>query len=139
MAEHTTTGPFVYSMPVRFADTDAQGHMYFANYLTFCDEALGAYMRFLGCPWQDLVAGGVDLVYRAARCDYRGAATFETAIAIEPRFAGVGDTSVTCRFVMRDPDGATLAEVELTSVCVDTRTRTPVEVPPKLREAIAGA
>ncbi|MCZ7677518.1 MAG: acyl-CoA thioesterase [Sandaracinaceae bacterium] len=78
---------FVHAMQVRFADTDAQGHMYFANYLTFCDEALAAYMRHIGYPWQALVEDGLDMFYRAARCEYRGSAKFEMQLAIETRIS----------------------------------------------------
>lgn len=128
--------PFVHVMPVRFADTDAQGHMYFANYLTFCDEALAAYMRHIGVPWQDLVADGVDMFYVSARCDYRGSATFEEALAIEVAIPRLGNTSVTSAYVVRGADGETIAEAELTSVCVDVETRRPTPVPGRLREAV---
>lgn len=124
-------------MPVRFADTDAQGHMYFANYLTFCDEALAAYMHRIGVPWQALVEDGVDMFYAGARCDYRGSATFEEVVEIETRIARVGNSSVTSAYVMRGADGRVLAEAELTSVCVDVRTKKPTRVPERLREAVA--
>ena len=40
--------PFSDIMKVRFSDTDAQGHLYFANYLVYADEVLGFYMEELG-------------------------------------------------------------------------------------------
>lgn len=126
-------------MQVRFADTDAQGHMYFANYLTFCDEALAATMRHLGCPWQDLVAEGVDMFYRAASCEYEGSATFEMVIDIETRFVRVGNTSVECAFELRKPGGARIASAAATFVCIDTTTRQPVRVPERLRQMAARA
>lgn len=130
--------PFVHPMQVRFADTDAQGHMYFANYLTFCDEALAAYMRHIGVPWQALVESGVDMFYRGAKCDYRGSATFEETVSIETRISRIGESSVTSSYVMRDAAGEVLAEAELTSVCVDPKTRQKVRVPDVLRDAVAG-
>ena len=132
-----TPEPFEYAMPVRFADTDAQGHMYFANYLTFCDEAFAAYMRHLGCPWQTLVEEGVDMFYRAAACDYRGSAVFEAVVSIEVRVTRFGTSSVVSSYVMRDEDRAVLAEVELTSVCVDVATRAPTRGPDRFRDAVA--
>ena len=131
--------PFVHRMPVRFADTDAQGHMYFANYLTFCDEALAAYMRHIGVPWQSLVEDGVDMFYRGARVDYRGSAKFEELVEIETRIARIGNTSVTAGYVVRGPGGDVLCEAELTSVCVDVATRAPTPVPARLRHAVARA
>lgn len=128
---------FTYSIQVRFADTDAQGHVYFANYLTFCDEALSAYMRHIGCPWQALVDDGVDMFYRSSRCEHRGSATFEAVLAIEARIARIGNSSVVSSYVVRDPSGEVIAEAELTSVCVDPATRRPVRVPERLRDAVA--
>ena len=131
--------PFIHPMPVRFADTDAQGHMYFANYLTFCDEAFAAYMRHIGYPWQEMVEDGVDMFYRAAKCEYAGSATFEEVVAIEPRIAKIGNSSVVTAYVMRGGDGAVIAEAELTSVCVDVTTRKPTRAPDRLRDAAAAA
>jgi acyl-CoA thioester hydrolase len=130
---------FVHAMQVRFADTDAQGHMYFANYLTFCDEALAATMRHYGCPWQDLVGDHVDMFYRAASCEYEGSATFEMILDIETRFRRIGNTSVECEFELRNPDGDRIAVANVTFVCIDPRTRSPVRVPARLREAAARA
>ena len=128
---------FEYPMQVRFADTDAQGHVYFANYLTYCDEALAAYMRHLGCPWQRLVEAGVDMLYRNATCEYRGSVRFEEVVRIEPTIAKIGRTSVTSRYVLRGHDGAVIANAELTSVCIDLATREPTRVPDLLRDAVA--
>lgn len=127
---------FAFPIQVRFADTDAQGHVYFANYLTFCDEALAAYMRHIGCPWQDLVASGVDMFYRNATCEYRGSARFEEVVQIETSIPKIGNTSVTSRFVMRGPGGEVIAEAELVSVCIDVEGRAPTRVPDLLRDAV---
>lgn len=43
--------PFSYARTVRFADTDAAGVVYFANYLAFCHEAYE----------ESLAAAGIDL------------------------------------------------------------------------------
>lgn len=130
---------FEHPMPIRFADTDAQGHVYFANYFTFCDEALSAYMRHIGCAWQDLVAEGVDMFYRKATCEYRGSARFEDVVRIEPSIPAIGRSSVTARFLLRGPTGEVFAEAELVAVCVDPKTRATVSVPDRLRDAVARA
>ena len=45
--------PFSEIVKVRYSDLDAQGHLYFANYLIFGDEVLGAYMEQLGLNIMD--------------------------------------------------------------------------------------
>ncbi|MGF1465380.1 MAG: acyl-CoA thioesterase [Sandaracinaceae bacterium] len=128
--------PYVYRIAVRFADTDAQGHVYFANYLTYCDEALAAYMRHIGVPWADFIATGVDLFYRSASIAYEGSATFEEVVQIETRIAAIGNSSIRSTYELRSEDGTAIGQAELVSVCVDPTTRRPTRVPDLLRDAV---
>lgn len=130
--------PFVYTMRVRFRDTDMQGHVYFGNYFVFCDEALGAYMRAIGVPWQEMVKSGTDMYYVNASCDYLGSARFEEDIHVETHISKVGNSSFTSTFVIRNSERRPLAKASVTSVCVDPDTREKVKVPDRFREAIAG-
>jgi YbgC/YbaW family acyl-CoA thioester hydrolase len=114
-----------------------QGHVYFGNYFVFCDEALGAYMRAIGTPWQEMAKSGTDMFYVNANCDYLGSAKFEEDIHIETRISKVGSSSVTGTFVIRNSHGETLANASVTSVCVDPKTREKVRVPDLLRGAVA--
>jgi acyl-CoA thioester hydrolase len=124
-------------MRVRFRDTDMQGHVYFGNYFVFCDEALGAYMRAIGMPWQEMVQSGTDMFYVNATCDYLGSAKFEEDVHIETRISKVGSSSFTSSYVIRNSTQEMLANASITSVCIDPRTREKVEVPDSFREAVA--
>lgn len=128
---------FVYTMRVRFRDTDMQGHVYFGNYFVFCDEALGAYMRAAGMPWQDMVKTGTDMYYVNARCDYMGSARFEEDVHVETRISRFGTSSFTSSFTIRNDRQETLANASVTSVCVDPKTREKVRVPDAFRAAVA--
>lgn len=130
---------------VRYADTDAQGHVYFANYLTFLDEALTDYLVAIGAPPRVLLEEeGCDFVYADAQVTYRGSCTFQDLLDVAIRVERVGRTSLTMRGeVRRAPgdeggDGVVLAEGRLVQVCVDGRTHRPIEVPARLRAAIEG-
>jgi len=133
----SVTLPFIHTMRVRFRDTDMQGHVYFANYFVFCDEALGAYMREIGVPWQEMVKGGTDMYYVNASCDYSGSARFEEDVHIETHVSKIGSTSFTSTFVIRDGQQQTLVNASVTSVCVDPSTREKVRVPEAFRDAVA--
>jgi thioesterase-3 len=113
-----------------------QGHVYFGNYFVFCDEALGAYMRAIGMPWQDMVKSGTDMFYVNASCDYLGSARFEEDVHIETRISKLESSSVTSTFVIRNDQGDTLANANVTSVCVDPKTREKASVPDRLREMV---
>ncbi len=114
-----------------------QGHVYFGNYFVFCDEALSAYMRAMGMPWQEMVKSGTDMFYVNANCDYLGSARFEEDIHIETCISAVGSSSFTSTFVIRSSAGETLANASVTSVCVDPKTREKVSVPDRFRHAVA--
>ncbi len=128
--------PFVYTMRVRFRDTDMQGHVYFGNYFVFCDEALSAYMRHIGMPWQEMVERGTDIFYVHASCDYVGSARFEDDIHVETRISRFGTSSFSSTFVMKNDRDETLAKATLTSVCVDPTTRRKMPVPDWFRQAV---
>ncbi len=114
-----------------------QGHVYFGNYFVFCDEAMSAYMRAIGMPWQEMVKAGTDMFFVNANCDYVGSARSEEDVHIETRISKIGTSSVTTSFVIRNSQGETLANASVTSVCVDPKTREKVRVPEPLREAVA--
>ncbi|MGB5811848.1 MAG: thioesterase family protein [Polyangiales bacterium] len=129
--------PHIHTMRIRFRDTDAQGHVYFANYLVFCDEAWGAYTRHIGMPYQDLVKLGIDTFYVSAQCEYLGSAVYEDEIHIETHVTRIGTSSVTLSFEIRDDARKTLAKATVTCVCVDPETRKTARVPDELRVLIA--
>lgn len=113
-----------------------QGHVYFANYFVFCDEALGAYMRAAGMPWQEMVRSGTDMFYVNASCDYLGSARFEEDIHVETRISKFGTSSFSSAFVIRNDAGETLVKASVTSVCVNPATREKVRVPDAFRHAM---
>jgi acyl-CoA thioester hydrolase len=119
-------------LPVRYADTDAQGHVFFANYLTYADEGLTGYLAAIGCSYAWLEASGVDLVYAASSCQHRGSARFGDVLQIRTALHRLGRTSLTTQ-VQVCRDGEILAQIELVSVCLDRTTRSPVPIPEHLR------
>ena len=129
--------PHRYALPltVRYADTDAQGHVFFANYLTYADEGLTGYLAAIGCSYDRFEAMDLDLVYVATSCQHRGSARFGDILQIHTAITRVGRTSLTTS-VQVCRDGGLLAEVELTSVCVDRTTHTPRPLPDMLTAAL---
>jgi len=126
---------FSYELPVRYADTDAQGHVFFANYLTFFDEGLTYFFEHLGCRYEDLEAEGAMFVFADAQCRYLGSARFGDRVQVDVRCERLGRTSLTTAYVLRRGEDV-LAEGTLVSVCLDTSTRTPRALPERLREAL---
>lgn len=124
-----------HTLPVRYADTDGAGHVFFANYLVYADEGYTAYLDALDWSYGRLERIGVYMVYAKTACSHRGSARFGDHLTVEARIPRVGRTSLGIEVrVLRDDE--VLAECELVSVCMSLATRRPVEVPAGLREAI---
>ncbi len=131
---------FKYYLPlrVRYADTDMQQHVFFANYLIYFDEALTGYLRAVGCTYSDLLAAGADTFYIHSECDYKSRAFFEEVLNIHARAAAIGNSSITFEFAAHKEQGDELAATgKIVAVCVDPQTKKTVRVPNIFREAVA--
>lgn len=129
---------FYHPLRVRFADTDAQGHVFFANYFIYFDEALGGYMRAVGFPWQKLQEMGLDVYYVDAAAQFKGGATYEEELQVHAGVTKIGNTSFTLSCAIYRPEGGgPLVTGHITSVVVDGASGKPTRVPDVLREAVA--
>lgn len=125
-----------YSLPiqVRFADTDAQGHVYFGNYLTYFDEAVSGLLRALNLSYQTLRARNLDFVYAHAECDYRQRAVFEEILNVQVRAARIGESSITFECAaQRASNEELVASGRLIVVMIDTTSGKKTRVPEHVR------
>lgn len=122
---------------VRFRDTDAQGHMFFANYLVFADEVAGNYMRTLGFDWSEPDTLPTLVFTANVTCDYLQECVAGDEVRVEVAYRNIGNTSATMRFTLtRVRDEALLARGGITQVFVDRQTRRPTPVPTVVRSAL---
>lgn len=128
---------FVYNLPVRYADTDAQGHVFFANYLTFFDEALTYYLEAVGVPYLSMEEDeGVLFVYANAQCRYFQSIRFGDPLQVHAAITRLGNSSMTT--ALRAMRGDVLAaEGELVSVCLGADDRQKRPLPQRLRDAVS--
>ena len=90
------TGPFNHrlTIEVRFADTDAMGHVNNATYLTYCEIARIKYWTDVtGVPIDHRITGLESLILAEARITYRAPAFHGETVTVETRAARVGRTS----------------------------------------------
>jgi acyl-CoA thioester hydrolase len=129
---------FYHPLRVRYNETDAQGHVFFGNYLTYFDVGLLEYTRALGYTYQDMVASGVDMFYVEANCQYKGRAYFDDLLHVHTRIGHIGNTSFAFEFaIYRQPADEMIATGRIAAVAVDMETEQPIRVPDELREAVA--
>ena len=125
---------FYHPLRVRYADTDAQGHVYFANYLTYADEGLSGWMRHIGWSSERTAREGIDFVFADAQVQFRSRAYFEDLLHVHVGLERIGRTSLVTRFeVHRPSDDTVLATGTLVQVCLAMPSREKTRVPDALR------
>jgi acyl-CoA thioester hydrolase len=115
---------------VRFADTDAMGHVNNAVYLTYCEMARIRY-------WSDVTGepvaagheGAESLILAEARITYRAPVFHTETVTVETRATHIGRSSFTLehRLTASAPDGGSrlVATSESVMVRYDYRTDRP--------------
>jgi len=131
---------FKFSTPlrVRFAETDAQGHVFFGHYLTYFDEALTQYQHAIGFTYQDFLQSGADFFYIRAECEYKARAFFEEVLNVHARVGNIGNSSITFEFAIHKAhDDELVATGKIVAVVIDPQTKKPVRVPQAFRDSVA--
>lgn len=125
------------TIKVRFRDTDAQGHLYFANYLVYADEAAGAFMTTLGFDWVDPQQAPCLVFTANISCDYLHECRMDDRVRVDVGYQRLGNTSATMGFLMHEEKSETpLVRGTITQVFVDKQTRKPCPIPDALRQRL---
>ncbi len=137
---------FRYTMPVRFADVDHAGIVYYPHYYHYFHQAFEelfrdrmgaeAYVRLLD---EDKI--GFPAV--ATSCQYKAPLKFGESVEVEVSLARLGERSLTLRYRayrLRESEGSrTLAaEGEVTSAVVDLSSFRAIPIPAALEQLFRG-
>ena len=128
---------------VRFADTDAMGHVNNAAYLTYCEIARAAYYEAVtGQPLPLGTHGASEgMILAEARIAFRSPAFYGEVLTIEARVGRIGRTSFTQEFRVTAPESRygrerLVAASESTQVMYDYERERPVTVAAELAAAM---
>ncbi|WP_254839480.1 acyl-CoA thioesterase [Natronomonas marina] len=124
----------VFENTVRFEETDAQGVVFYGNYVTFQDEAFTAYLEAIGYPYETLRAAEWDVHVVHVDLDYRKPAEFRDRLHNAIRVDAIRESSIEFDYECRDDDGDLVADGGLVHVAVD-ESGEPTRVPDEFREA----
>ncbi len=135
---------FRYPLDVRFFEVDSLGVVFNMWYLGWCDEAMSAFMEWIGYGYATLRAQGFDAVLRKAELEWLDSLEAFQQAEIAVRVDDVGTTSFRLRFDidrvaqgMPSGQGRTrCARVGITYVCVAIEERGKTPLPLGLREAL---
>lgn len=94
---------FTTRLRVRYAETDAAGVVYYANYLIYFEVARVELLRALGLSITEVEARGFLLPVVEARLKYLRPARLEDLLEISVSISSVGPASFTCEYeILRD-------------------------------------
>ena len=125
------------TIPVRFADTDANGHVFFANYLTYFDTALLEYFKAIDYGFKRFLAQGLNMYYVEALTRFKSASSYEDTLDVHVEIAKFGNTSFTPEFYIYEQGTARLINSgHIVAVLVDLKTEKPSTIPEDFKEAV---
>lgn len=132
-----STLPYSDTVRVRYSDTDAQGHLYFANYMVFADEVAGHYMEELGYSAMNPRKAPALIFTVNINCDYLDECGAGDVIRVSVGYERLGRSSGVMAFALRnEATGAELARGSITQVFVDPVSRKSCAIPDSFRSAI---
>src|SRR5574343_541861 len=123
--------PNAFTIPVRvnYKDTDADGVVYYANYLKFFERCRTEWMRFAGHDQSALASeAGIGFVARQASCEYLKPARLDDELAVGLEVEKLTRVRVVFRqHVRRGDDELVTGTVEI--ACVNMATMSPAPIP----------
>lgn len=122
---------------VRYADTDAMGVVYYANYLAYFEAARVEFLRAMGVSYRALEEQGMAAPVVEASCRYRAPARFDDQLVIRTRLAELKRVSFAFEYeIVREPDQVTIAQGRTHHACVNLATLRPVPIPAPVLTAL---
>ncbi len=123
---------------VRYAETDAQGVVYYANYFVWFEVARMSYLRAIGYDYATLERNGLGFVIAEAHCRYHAPAHFDEELVVRTSVGEVRNRSFAFEYeVYNKESGQLLATGSTIQVFIDEQGK-PREIPPKLRAVLEG-
>jgi len=121
---------------VIYQDTDAEGVVYYANYLGYFERGRMELLRSLGFPMKKLKEQfGIVFAIRKVECEYLAPALLEDEITIETEIAG--HTAATVDFVQRAKRGdQVLVSARIQACAIDIEKFRPVRIPQELTDQL---
>ena len=110
MATGATDGAVTTELRVRYAETDAMGVVYYANYLVWFELGRTDWIRAQGVTYREFEEQGILLPVIQASCTYKSSARYDDLVRITTTVTALTRTRVTFgyRVTRRAPEPAAL-------------------------------
>jgi acyl-CoA thioester hydrolase len=103
-----STSSFETHVRVRYEETDADGVVYYANYLTYFEVVRVEWLRALGYPIPKILAEGIILPVVEARLKYLRPARVDDLLTVRALLVSVGPASFAFDYEVTREDGLLL-------------------------------
>ena len=125
---------FFFSIRVRYAETDAQGIVFFAHYLTYFDTAITEYLRDLPFNYLEHVKHtGTDFHVVKAAVEFFAPSHFDDEIEVHVRTGKIGRSSLTFLIeIFPKNETTTLVKGEVVWVNTDQKIKKSAPLPEEL-------
>ena len=121
---------------VRYGETDAMGHAYYANYLFWFEQARGAWCRARGFSYKVLEEMGFFLPVVEAHARYRGEVKFDDVVTVKVWVSQIKRSAIRFDYnVINDQTGALATEGYTWHVLMG-KERKAISIPPTVREML---
>jgi acyl-CoA thioester hydrolase len=133
MPEGTQTRNF--TLTVRYAETDAQGVVHHANYLSWFEEGRSEFLRQLGCCYSDMERDGLFVIVARAEVDYRAPSFYEDRITIATTLEKGKGRLLVFSYLATNQEGVVVAEGHTRHLILDAERRL-VSMPDKYKQLL---
>jgi acyl-CoA thioester hydrolase len=123
---------------VRYSETDAQGIVNNANYLSYFEVGRVEWLRAAGLSYKELEARGYGFVVVEVRAFYKRAARFDDELGLRTRLAGLSKASLRFEYTLLR-DGEVLATCYTRHGCVELTSGRPSRLRGDLAARLQGA
>ncbi|MCW5933072.1 MAG: acyl-CoA thioesterase [Fimbriimonadia bacterium] len=122
--------------PVRYAETDAMGVVYYANYYVWFEVARGAFCDRYGINYQQIEEDGTPLAVVDAYCRYKMPARFGMRVIARVQLTELGRSAMRFQYEILDSETRSLlAEGWTRHVWINQQGK-PVSAPAGLKEKL---
>lgn len=127
---------FWFPIRIYWEDTDAEGIVYFANYLKFAERARTEMLRYLGCcQSNDLNEKKSGFVVQHMDVDYLAPAYLDDEILVSCSAVNIGGASITLhQEIKRGNEVLTLVNVK--AVYLDFENKKPTRIPKEMSQKL---
>ncbi|NLC71850.1 MAG: acyl-CoA thioesterase [Desulfuromonadaceae bacterium] len=125
-----------FTLTVRYAETDAQGVVHHANYLTWFEEGRSELLRQKGMHYSDIERAGFFVVVAHAAINYRAPAFYEDRVTVTTSLEKIHRRILEFAYRAVNQDGMLLAEGRTVHVVIG-KDRRPTSLPPEWMERLS--